>query len=295
MLPVLSHKSVFVVIAVIVLAVGLFVSKPLWSPAPPGPPPDFIRFVDKEFTGELQTAISTYQSPRGVTVALVGAVHVADRAFYDALNARFKTYDAVLYELVGDPEALLTQETAASPSMIRVLQKSLVGILDLHFQLDGIDYTAPNFVHADFTAEEFSERQRERGESILTFILQAASAQAASKDGQALGQQVSPWEVMRALFSRDRSNRLKLIVASQFDKADEMLATIEGEEGSVIITERNERVIEVLKEQISVGKRKLAVFYGAGHLLDLDQRLIDLNFKLGEHEWLTAWDVAKPN
>ena len=289
-----SRKSAYF-IGVSGLVIGLLVSKPLWSPAPVSPPPDFIRFVDTEEIGELQTAISTYQSPEGVTVALVGAVHVADRAYYETLNTRFAKYDTVLYELVGDPEALLSEETEASPSMLRMLQQSLVGVLDLHFQLDGIDYTAPHFVHADFTAEEFEERQKARGESILTFLLKAASAQqAAGKDGQALGQQVSPWQLMRALFSKDRSSRLKLIVARQFDQADEMFAEMEGEEGSVIITERNERVIEVLEEQITVGKRNLAIFYGAGHLLDLDQRLINLKFKRSGHEWLTAWKIAKP-
>lgn len=290
-----SPKSASVV-AISALSIGLFVSKPFWSSPTPGPPPDFIRFLDKEGTGELQTAISTYRSARGVTVALVGAVHVADQSYYETLNARFSNYDAVLYELVGDPEALLDSETASSPSMVRMMQQSLVGILDLQFQLDSIDYSAPHFVHADFTAEEFSERQKERGESILTFILKAASAQATAtgKDGEALGQQVSPWQVMRALFSKDRSDRLKLIVARQFDEADDMFAVMEGDEGSVIITERNGRVIEVLQEQMAAGKRKLAIFYGAGHLLDLDQRLIDLKFKRTGHEWLTAWEISKP-
>jgi len=53
-------------------------------------------------------------------------------------------------------------------------------------------------------------------------------------------------------------------------------------------------VIEVLQEQMAAGKRKLAIFYGAGHLLDLDQRLIDLKFKRTGHEWLTAWEISKP-
>ncbi|MDA7666160.1 hypothetical protein N8652_00800 [bacterium] len=292
---VFSHKLAYF-IAIGGMAIGLFASRSLWSPSvvDPGPPPDFIRFVENERTGELQTAISTYRSSRGVTVALIGAVHVADKVYYETLNARFSEYDAVLYELVGDPEALFSQETEASPSMLRMFQQSLVGVLNLHFQLDGIDYTTPHFVHADFTKEEFEERQKARGESILTFIMKAVSAQAVGKEGQARGQQVDPWQLMRAVFSKDRSNRLKLIVARQFDKADEMFALMEGEEGSVIITERNERAIGVLEEQIAAGKRNLAIFYGAGHLLDLDQRLIDRKFRRSGHEWLTAWMVTKP-
>ena len=53
----------------------------------------------------LQTAIvrfapkdGTQQSP---TVDLVAAIHVADKSYYEKLNARFETYDVVLYELVA--------------------------------------------------------------------------------------------------------------------------------------------------------------------------------------------------
>ena len=35
------------------------------------------------------------------------------------------------------------------------------------FQLDGIDYNAGNFVHADLDTETFHRMQEERGESIL--------------------------------------------------------------------------------------------------------------------------------
>lgn len=84
---VFSHKlAYFIVIGG--MAIGLFASRSLWSPSvvDPGPPPDFIRFVENERTGELQTAISTYRSSRGVTVALIGAVHVADKVYYETFK-----------------------------------------------------------------------------------------------------------------------------------------------------------------------------------------------------------------
>ncbi len=38
-------------------------------------------------------------------VDLIGAVHIAHREYFQLLNKKFRNYDAVLYELVADPEA----------------------------------------------------------------------------------------------------------------------------------------------------------------------------------------------
>lgn len=276
----------------------LLLSKPLWQADEPllgqGPPPTFIQVIEGETNAQLQTSITSYRSPDGIQVALIGAVHVADAAYYQELNERFADYDTILYELVGDPDDLLSNKSEEGPSGIRMLQRSLMRILDLTFQLDGIDYTAPHFVHADLNKEEFAQRQKARGESFFTIVQRAARAQLESEDGQPMSGQIDPWQLMKALFSKDRSDRLKLIIAEQFTQSDQLFAAIEGEEGSVIISERNARVIEVMQEEQAKGKRNLAVFYGAGHLLDLDQRLIGLGFKRGAHEWLTAWNISKP-
>lgn len=276
----------------------LLLSKPLWqsgeSSLDQGPPPDFIQVVEDETSAQLQTSITSYRSSEGLQVALIGAVHVADPSYYKALNERFTQYDTILYELVGDPEDLISSDTNESPSGIRMLQRGLMRVLDLTFQLDGIDYTAPHFVHADLNREEFAERQKARGESFFTLIQRAARAQMEAEEGEAMSGQVDPWQLLKALFSKDRSSRLKLIIAEQFTQSDQLFAAIEGEEGSVIISERNARVIEVMQDEQAKGKRNLAVFYGAGHLLDLDQRLLKLGFRRGTHEWLTAWNITKP-
>ncbi|MDZ4286552.1 MAG: hypothetical protein U0984_01260, partial [Prosthecobacter sp.] len=73
------------------------------DPAATPAPTDFIRFVEDAKGAALQTGIGSYLSPEGAIVDLVGAVHIADKVYFDALNARFKSYDAVLYELVGRP------------------------------------------------------------------------------------------------------------------------------------------------------------------------------------------------
>jgi len=51
----------------------------------------------------LETAVVRYASAdgKGVTVDLVGAVHIGDKDYYDKLNKLMEQYDVLLYELVA--------------------------------------------------------------------------------------------------------------------------------------------------------------------------------------------------
>ncbi|MCA9215059.1 MAG: hypothetical protein KDB27_18450, partial [Planctomycetales bacterium] len=63
--------------------------------------PQFIRIRrdDKKQPIALDTSVVTYKSPTsGVTVDLIGAVHIADKAYFRNLNRRFRDYDVLLYE-----------------------------------------------------------------------------------------------------------------------------------------------------------------------------------------------------
>jgi hypothetical protein len=49
----------------------------------------------------------------------------------------------------------------------------------------------------------------------------------------------------------------------------------------------------VLKNQLAQGKKKIGIFYGAGHLSDMDTRLRkDFGLKPVSINWLTAWNLA---
>jgi hypothetical protein len=51
--------------------------------------------------------------------------------------------------------------------------------------------------------------------------------------------------------------------------------------------------LAVLRKQIAAGKRHLGVFYGAGHLPDMEKRLEkDFGLKRQSTLWLTAWDMT---
>jgi len=68
---------------------------------------------------------------------------------------------------------------------------------------------------------------------------------------------------------------LKRVLAGQFEHMDSMMEALEGPDGSTIIAERNKVALETLKEQIAAGKLKIGIFYGAGHMPDMERRLID--------------------
>ena len=92
----------------------------------------------------------------------------------------------MLFELVGDPKALTapcaTRRGAARNRDGRqrdqhASSRRLGKYLELTFQLDAIDYTGKNMVHADTTAEEFEQMQKERGETMMTLFARAMEVQ----------------------------------------------------------------------------------------------------------------------
>jgi hypothetical protein len=74
---------------------------------------------------------------------------------------------------------------------------------------------------------------------------------------------------------------------------ESLLAGFGGPEGTALIEGRNEVALEVLRAQIEAGKKKLGIFYGAGHLTDMDRKLRDqFELKPVHVRWVTAWDLG---
>lgn len=59
----------------------------------------------------------------------------------------------------------------------------------------------------------------------------------------------------------------------------------------VIIGARNEQAMKIVAEQLAKGRRTIGVFYGAGHMPDLERRLLERGFQRRSIDWLTAWTV----
>ncbi len=258
-------------------------------------PSDFARFVRDGDGGHFDTAITTYRNADGVEVQLFAAVHIADGACYAELQRRFQSCDALLYELVGPSDYRPKKGDARGTSFVSLLQQGMKSGLELEFQLDGIDYTAANFVHADMTGKEFEESMAERGETLFGMLWQLGlQAQAqlmnASKDG-ADAPKASELDLVRAFRSGEGRHSMRLLMASQLEVMESASA---GGEGSTLLEGRNEKCLQVLQEQIAAGKRKLGIYYGGAHLTHMEHRLCDdLGFHKVDHEWIVAWDCTK--
>jgi hypothetical protein len=163
-------------------------------------------------------------------------------------------------------------------------------MLELSFQLSKINYTKPNFIHADFSPEQFSLSMKNRGESFVKMMFKMM-LQSMAMQNQNNG--ISDAQLILALMSPNRALSLKRLLAMQFESLESTIAIFEGSQGSTIISERNGQALKVLLNQIDLKKNRIAIFYGAGHMPDFEKRLIkDFSLKLVDRTWLPAWDLT---
>jgi hypothetical protein len=258
----------------------------------------FLRYVpDDQGGATLQASVVTYRNAAGQTVDLVAAVHVADGAFYKSLNESFKSYDSLLYELIKPKDMDISElhDPNRPTSWISMLQQFMKNTLKLQFQLEAINYDAPNFVHADLDAETFTQMEDQRGESILGLMLKSMLTEMmdpANDDDPTGG--VGP--LLLALSNPDKARGLKMMLGAQFGRMDDMLAGMEGPDGSVLLTERNKACMKVLRDRLAMGEKKIGIFYGAGHLRGMEKIMItQMGFKqVGDPKWRVAWDMTGP-
>ncbi len=272
-------------------------SQPVFAAEPVAFTKEFIRFVNTgRNEGHVDTATKSYRRERDqVTVSLVSVVHVGDRVYYEALQKLFESYDAVLYEMIRDRDVEPSQDMGTDHPVSQ-LQIGMKTLLELEFQLDRIDYGRTNFVHADLDPATFASLQAERGESIFGLLFKAAleEQRRQSTDPNA---GLNPFAVLFALTADDSARQLKFLLGQQMGQMENMLAGIDQTadgKGSAILSGRNEHVMKVLAAQTGQGRKKLAIFYGAGHMPDLEKRLIEEDFKQVGEDWQTAWDIRRP-
>jgi hypothetical protein len=266
---------------------------------------DWVR-VKTDDDGEIlgmQTAIVRYVSKANAgkegdsdvpQVDLIGAVHIADVKYYDELNERFKKYDALLYELVA-PEGTVVERGRGTSNAhpVGAMQNMAKDMLGLDHQLSEIDYTRPNFVHADMSPDDFAKAMADRKDSFLQMYFRLLGAgiaqQSEAKPGGA-----NDLDLVTALFAPDRPRRLKIVLAKQLSEVETLMISFGGEDGSAIITDRNKKALAVLTKQLAAGKKKIGIFYGAGHLSDMDKRMREeYGMVPVSITWLTAWDLTK--
>ena len=260
----------------------------------------FVR-INKSDSGNsesLQVAIARYVFEegefKGASVDLIGAVHVATKEYYQELNKRFKTYDAMLYELVADPSANKPDKRAERGGFnpLGALQTGMKDVLDLKFQLDEVDYSPSNFVHADMSPDDFVDDMSRRGDSIIGMAARMWGAGLVAQNSKKGSAQQT--EMLAAALSKD-TFKLRRVMADQFESMDGQMAAMADKNGkSTLLTERNTKAFQVMEKELKAGKKNVAIFYGAAHLLDMHQRLLrDYRATQTRIEWLDAWPLSK--
>lgn len=254
--------------------------------------PSFAR-VDEHDDGTpraLQLAIVSY-SPAGdesTTVDLVSAIHIGDRGYYAGLNERFKAYDALLYELVAPPGTIVDAE-AEHDGLVSGAQLMMTRFLGLSFQLDEIDYTAPNFVHADLSATELLASMAARDESMYTYFWRLIFASIRDYARDPLGLQ--DLQNLGSVVGSGQEPSFKVLLAYELMNTRQLQQIFGEDQDSAVIGARNARAIEVMGEQLDAGARRIGIFYGVGHMHDMEQRLLELGFERRATEWLDAWQL----
>jgi hypothetical protein len=263
-----------------------------------------VQYDDKGKVRSMQTAIVRYayapskdgKKQKPVEVDLIGAVHIGDIAYYRKLNDQFKQYDALLYELVAPEGTVVKQGRGTSNAHpVGAMQNAIKSLLELDHQLEYVDYTRPNFVHADMSPDEFAQSMKDRNESFLQMYFRLmGQAMAQQSELAEKGGGTSDFELISALFAKDRPRRLKTVLAKQLSEMESLMVSFGGEQGSVIISERNKKALGVLKKELAEDKKRVGIFYGAGHLNDMNDRLLkDFNLEPVSITWLTAWNLAE--
>lgn len=245
----------------------------------------FLRLVEDAGGGRLEALVATYT--RGdATLTLYGCVHVADRAFYEEMQRRFRTHDALLYELVGpaDLRPYPDMEVGEDEHWVSMIQGGMGRGLKLADQFGAMDYRQDNFVHADMTEDEWREALAAAGESELSELL-SAGPDDVDREAEAGREEVD----LVAAFRRGGGvAELRIVMARMMLGGDPAV-----DQPTVIIHGRNEKCLRVLAQQLQAGKRRLGIFYGAAHMAHLERRLtVDLGWRRAREEWVSAWDCS---
>ncbi len=253
------------------------------------PPKSYIRLEAAK--GDAPAALATgvarlFDERTRTTVFLVGAVHVADADYYARVQDVLDGCDVVLFEGVGhaagggppDPA-----EMERYDSLFK-LQLKLKDLLGLTFQRDGLDYGRKFWKNADVDMESLSaEMQREdvglpTDPPLIRGLLKLVMG---VLDASQLGE------------NPEFRRQLKSQAAAALAAADSLFGGEMRKLGKVLIDWRNDAALKCLDEEIARGApgRWIAVFYGAGHLPDMEAKLAQRGFEYQGVDWLRAWEL----
>jgi hypothetical protein len=159
-------------------------------------------------------------------------------------------------------------------------------MLGLEFQLDRIDYAQPGWVVSDMTFAQLEKAFERRG---VTDGMVQGSLRGGGLSGDAIGTVMTIVKVMDAASGGSASEAVKLLMVQVLGSRAATDGAMLGEEGKVILDDRNELVWADLQKRLGTAPpQRIAIFYGAAHMADFARRLHEVGYTAGDVTWSTT-------
>jgi hypothetical protein len=150
-------------------------------------------------------------------------------------------------------------------------------------------------VHADLSLEEIKKLEVAKNGTFKGALGDGPGIKAARDENDTAGQK-EVYADIKAAKSATLKERTRLLRRAY---ARILAVTAEPAPGKtyppgmdVLVGARNDEVMRVLTQQMGDGKKNMAIFYGAAHMVDLEHRLFEMGFKRQSVVWQTVWTVA---
>lgn len=257
----------------------------------------------------LEIALRKFTPPRGKgpAVWLSGVSHVGESNYFATLQRHLEGHSLVLFEGVGARDKRMRFDPNEEVS----IQHTMASALGLVFQLAAIDYDRPQFRNSDLTIPQLQRllAGQAAGEPGSGTGAGTGNGTGGNREFQELLGVMDGSSVLGTLLHAG----LKLIGSSPKLRAVtkiimiETLGQLTGDMSAirgmppeiqrlmeVIIRERNKVVVADLQKALATRPvpSSISVFYGAGHMADLEKRLRnELGYRPSEEKWLRAMTV----
>jgi len=313
------RRFAFVLLGALALTLTGCHTRALAADAPK--PRPFTRIANPDTqTVQLQIALRKFVPARrqGPAIWLASVMHVGEPDYYRALQRFLDTQTIVLYEGINtgahphhvhEAKAPATHDPppAAAPSGGNggySMQSTLAQSLGLVFQLEAIDYDRTNFLNSDLSIAQIQRIMAgnrpvaapgEKGGGNATFdmLLQIMDGSSFLGSLFKIGMQMiasSPqMQAVAKLTMIEAIGRLKGDMSDVQGLPPDWKQLIQ-----VLIQARNKNLVADLKSELKKIPRmgSIAVFYGAGHMDDLQKRVTgELHYRPADETWLTAISV----